>query len=215
MSTQTATPAQRTILDHLKRHGPTEATALADALDVTTMAVRQHLQALVEAGLVLSEDAERKGGRGRPSRHWRLAPGAETYFADAHAELSVELIGNIREVFGERGLTKLIEARTTQQTSAYRAEMTGATSLRDRVRRLVKLRTAAGYLAEMQTVPGGFLLIENHCPVCRAARTCTGLCRQELDVFQAVLGPDVRIERTEHILGGARRCTYHIRQKGA
>jgi predicted ArsR family transcriptional regulator len=140
-------------------------------------------------------------------------PKADTYFSDAHAELSVELIANVREVFGEQGLTKLIAKRTSQQISAYRTDLASATSLREKVRRLVKLRTDAGYLAQMQAAPDGFLLIENHCPICRAARACTGLCRQELEVFQAALGRDVLIERTEHILAGARRCAYHIRQK--
>jgi len=38
-----------------------------------------------------------------------------------------------------------------------------------------------------------------------------GLCRSELALFRAVLGPGVEVERTEHILAGARRCAYRIR----
>ena len=56
----------------------------------------------------------------------------------------------------------------------------------------------------------GFLLIENHCPICRAAVACTGLCRQELEVFRAALGRGIVIKRTDHILAGARRCAYSI-----
>jgi predicted ArsR family transcriptional regulator len=56
---------------------------------------------------------------------------------------------------------------------------------------------------------GSFLLIENHCPICAAATACTGLCARELEVFQRVLG-QVTIERTEHILAGARRCVYRV-----
>lgn len=186
---------------------------MAKALDVTPMAVRQHLYALEEAGFVAFAESEKSGSRGRPSKKWQLQPRADTYFADAHAELSVELIANIRDIFGERGLDKLIEKRTEQQTAAYRATLTGATSLKEKVKRLAKLRTDAGYLAEVQTVTEGFVLIENHCPICRAARACTGLCRQELEVFQAALGKDIAISRTDHILAGARRCAYYIRQK--
>jgi predicted ArsR family transcriptional regulator len=29
-------------------------------------------------------------------------------------------------------------------------------------------------------------------------------------VFRAVLGDDVRVERSDHILAGARRCAYRI-----
>ena len=57
---------------------------------------------------------------------------------------------------------------------------------------------------------GAFLLIENHCPVCRAAAACTGLCAAELSVFQAVLGIDVEVTRGDHILAGARRCAYRV-----
>jgi predicted ArsR family transcriptional regulator len=77
------------------------------------------------------------------------------------------------------------------------------------------LWTEAGCLAARKTDDEGFPLIENHCPICKAARACTGLCQQELDVFRAALGPEVSISRTDHILAGARRCAYHIRQKKA
>jgi len=50
--------------------------------------------------------------------------------------------------------------------------------------------------------------VENHCPICAAAATCQGFCRAERDVFSNVL--DARVERTEHILQGARRCAYVI-----
>jgi hypothetical protein len=43
---------------------------------------------------------------------------------------------------------------------------------------------------------------------------CTGLCGKELEVFQEVLGEDVRIERTEHIVAGARRCAYRVSSRG-
>ena len=31
-----------------------------------------------------------------------------------------------------------------------------------------------------------------------------------VQAFQAALGPDVAVERTDHILAGARRCAYRI-----
>ena len=57
---------------------------------------------------------------------------------------------------------------------------------------------------------GDLMLVENHCPVCAAARVCTGLCREELSLFRQVLGDDVRVERVTHILSGAGRCAYRI-----
>lgn len=204
------TASKRAVLDILKRRGPSEAQDIATALGITAMAVRQHLYALEDEGLVAFAAAPRDGGRGRPSKLWRLLEPADSLFTDAHADLSVELIGNIRTVFGERGLDKLIAKRTEQQIAAYRAALATATTLKEKVKRLARLRSEAGYMAEAKADGDGFLLVENHCPICRAAVACTGLCRQELEVFQHVLGPGTVIKRTDHILAGARRCAYSI-----
>ena len=32
----------------------------------------------------------------------------------------------------------------------------------------------------------------------------------ELDVFRRVLGPDVTVTRTQHVLAGDRRCAYRV-----
>ncbi|MGH7865744.1 MAG: hypothetical protein ACREQB_12195, partial [Candidatus Binataceae bacterium] len=70
-----------------------------------------------------------------------------------------------------------------------------------------------GYMAECsRRADGAYLLIENHCPICAAARSCQGLCRDELALFRAALGAGVEVERIEHILAGARRCAYLIAQ---
>ncbi len=55
---------------------------------------------------------------------------------------------------------------------------------------------------------GAFLLAENHCPICAAATACQRFCLTELDLFRAVLGPGVNVERTEPILSRGRRCAY-------
>src|SRR5881397_3419115 len=54
--------------------------------------------------------------------------------------------------------------------------------------------------------------VEESTPV-RTARNRDGA--QELDVFQAVLGEDVEVNRTEHIVAGARRCAYRVCPSGA
>ena len=208
--------AKRTVLDYLKRNGPSEVAAIADELGVTAMAVRQHLYALEDDGLVSFAASPRDGARGRPSKLWRVEQSADALFADTHADLSVELIANIKEVFGEQGLEKLIAKRTKHQIAEYFAALASASTLKEKLNRLARLRSAAGYMAAAATDGAdGFLLVENHCPICRAAAACTGLCRQELEVFRAALGPEAAVERTDHILAGARRCAYKVRPRQA
>ncbi len=205
----TEQPTRRALLDVLKRHGPRKAADLSRDLGVSAMAVRQHLYAMQEEGLIAFVEEARP--RGRPAKLWCLTEAADRYFPDAHAELTVGLLESMRHAFGEAGLNRLLSVRGREQADAYAKRMAERDGLRARLDALAKIRTEEGYMAEVQeTADGDFLLIENHCPICRAAAACTGLCAAELLVFRAVLGPDVAIERTDHILAGARRCAYRV-----
>ncbi|HZZ86703.1 MAG TPA: MarR family transcriptional regulator [Caulobacteraceae bacterium] len=211
------TPTGRAaVLALVKREGPVSADALAARLQLTPMAIRQHLQGLEGEGLVERTEAERLGGRGRPVGLWRTTPAAAARFADAHADLSAELIGQVRRVFGEDGLDRLLALRTADQAARYRPEVGAGQTLRARLEALAAIREREGYMAEVRDDPesGGFLLLEHHCPICAAARLCTGLCREELALFAGLLGEGVRIERLSHILAGAGRCAYRVTAVG-
>jgi predicted ArsR family transcriptional regulator len=139
-----------------------------------------------------------------------LTEAGNARFPDAHAELTAQFIGAIRTQLGEAVLDRLIAARAAESKAAYSAALEGAANLGERVARLAEARTREGYMAESQTEGEGYLLIENHCPICVAATACQGFCRAELDTFREVLGPDVSVERTEHIVQGDRRCAYRV-----
>jgi predicted ArsR family transcriptional regulator len=200
---------RRTIVQLLKQSGPLEAQALAERLHVSAMAVRQHLYALQAEQLVTYEEDRR--AMGRPVKLWQLTPAADRFFPEGYAELTLSLLQSVSEAFGTNGLEQLLTMRTRQQITAYSQRMTGQNALPQQLAVLAAIRTEEGYMATVQPqADGSFLLLENHCPICAAAVFCTQLCRRELEVFQAVLGADVLIERTEHIIAGARRCAYRV-----
>lgn len=205
-----AVRTRRTIVNLLKREGLMDAEALAERLNITAMAVRQHLYALQKEHLVTYQEEQRP--MGRPAKLWQLTPEANRLFPDRYAEFTVSLINSMMEAFGEEGLERLLEIKTRQQIADYRKMVPEGDSLQQRLEALATIRTDEGYMAEIQPLEEGlFLLIENHCPICTAAIACTGLCRQELEIFQAVLGQNVVIKRTEHIVAGERRCVYKVR----
>lgn len=212
--TRTAKPLEprtrRGLLERLKCDGAQDAGALAETLGVSAMAVRQHLYALEREGLVTFEEDSRPVGR--PAKLWCLTAAADRFFPDGHAALTLDLLAALREAFGEAGLEKLLAVRTAEQIATYRRRIDPADSLKSRLAALARIRSEEGYMAAVQRDDsGGFLLVENHCPICAAARTCQGLCASELEVFRRVLGPGVTVERGDHILAGARRCAYRVR----
>ncbi|WP_370235009.1 MULTISPECIES: helix-turn-helix transcriptional regulator [Henriciella] len=202
------TATRNTVLDLLKRGGPQSASALAETLGVTAMAVRLHLYELAEEGLI--EETSKPQGRGRPTKIWSLTDAASRAFPDAHQGLALEMITSIREMFGEDGLARVIDRHSETQLAAYREHLAGLRDIGARVRRLTELRSAEGYMAAAARDGDDWLLIENHCPICSAAKACQRLCANELQVFQDALGPDIRVSREDHILKGARRCVYRV-----
>jgi predicted ArsR family transcriptional regulator len=198
------------LLHALKATGPQTAAALAARLKVTVVAIRQHLEKLATADLVAHDD--RREAVGRPKRYWRLSDAGHLRFPENHAGLTLELISAVSAVFGDAGLDRLIDHREAQTLAAYRARLAPANDLAEKVAILAQLRDAEGYMAEMsEALDGSFLLIENHCPICIAATHCQSLCRSELAIFAAALGPAAEITRIDHIVAGARRCAYRVR----
>ncbi|HVJ33877.1 MAG TPA: metalloregulator ArsR/SmtB family transcription factor [Terriglobia bacterium] len=199
------------ILRLLKLRGAQNAETIARFLKITPVAARQHLAALSQRGLVAHED--RKLGVGRPKRFWTLTKAGHDYFPENHAGLTLELINAVRAVFGEEGLDRVIRHRELKAKKQYR-ELVGEGPIKQRAKRLAAQRSAEGYMAQLQDLPdGGILLLERHCPICAAAATCQGFCRSELALFAHALGPDVSVTRTDHIVSGGERCAYIVKPR--
>jgi predicted ArsR family transcriptional regulator len=206
------TTGRAAVRDLLKREGPISADSAAEKLGITAMAVRQHLYGLEADGEATF--AEEARPRGRPVKLWRATRAADSHFADSHSALASDLILQLKKAFGEEGLDRLLKLRNADLEKNYRAKTDKAQGLKAKLEALAKIRSAEGYMAEVKRDPetGQWLFVENHCPICAAARLCTGLCREELALFHRVLGKEIRVERLSHILAGAGRCAYRVTQ---
>jgi predicted ArsR family transcriptional regulator len=206
---------RRAIVRLLKTEGPLDSARLAERLGLTAMAVRLHLYALQEEGMGSAED--RPVPVGRPAKSWRLTREADRHFPEAYAELSVALIDAMQETFGAEGLGRVLASRCARQQADYVKRVRAADPLEKRLRDLAQVRTEEGYMAEVREdeEAEGFLLVENHCPICAAANACQGFCSTELELFRSALGPGVSVERVEHIVSGDRRCAYRVTPSSA
>jgi predicted ArsR family transcriptional regulator len=202
--------SQQRIMHRLKTRGPQSVKILSSQLAMTTMGVRQHLTDLEQKGYV-AQTREEKQTRGRPVHLWKLSAEGHGYFPDAHSQVTLELISVIRSSLGEESLNLLIEQRSKQIQAHYRTALEQAeSSLQSKIERLAQLRSDEGYMAEVRLLPEGWLLIENHCPICSAAAQCQQFCKSELTMFQQLLQGIASISRTDYLLAGARRCAYKI-----
>ncbi|MDA1370502.1 MAG: transcriptional regulator [Proteobacteria bacterium] len=197
-------------MHRLKTRGPQSVKILSKQLDMTTMGVRQHLTELEKKTLV-SQTREEKQTRGRPVHLWKLTRAGHQQFPDSHSQVTLELINVIRTTLGEDSLNTLVDKRNEDLLEHYRQVLnTLGDELPPRIEKLAELRSEEGYMAEVRLTPDGWLLIENHCPICAAADACQQFCRSELNMFQELFNNRARIERVDHLLAGARRCAYKI-----
>ncbi|QIZ76867.1 helix-turn-helix transcriptional regulator [Ferrimonas lipolytica] len=196
------------ILFYIKQHGASPLNDIASALGVTTMGARGHLHKLEQQQLLEFKDIT--NGPGRPTRHWQLTTTGHNHFGDRHQDFTIQLLDSIEQLFGPQGLNQLIDHRSKLQQHSYLTQLASYTSLPEKIEALAELRQQEGYMARVEQSHNGWLLIEDHCPICAAAACCQGLCQQELQLFQLLLNGLAQVSRSEHLLNGARRCAYII-----
>jgi len=195
----------------LKTRGPQALCALADELKVTMEGARFQLLKLANEGLV--EATTESKGRGRPKQIWSLTEAGNARFPDRHQDLALKLLCNMSKTLPEDMMGKVLDATAKETLKKYREELKDCKDLENRVLLLANIRKREGYMAEFRKEADSFLLIENHCPIQAAAKCCSYFCQMEKETFGEVLGKNVRIERTEHIPAGQRRCVYRISEK--
>lgn len=198
------------ILFRLKTRGPASTAELARELGMTAEAARQQVQKLVAEGLIAGHAASSAPRAGRPRQDWDLTAAGHARFPDSHAQLTVQLIGSIRQLFGEQGMDKLIAQREEEMRADYQRHCAGIASLPKKLEKLAEIRSAEGYMARVEKDGKDWLLVEDHCPICAAAQTCQGFCRSELQLFREVVGGEASVTREEHLPAGGRRCVYRI-----
>lgn len=202
--------SQEQIMHRLKTRGPQSVKILSRQLAMTTMGVRQHLMDLEQKGYV-SQTREEKQTRGRPVHLWKLSADGHAKFPDSHSQVTLELLDVIRSTLGEDSLHKIIDKRSEQIEAQYRGALNEADKdLQSQLECLAGLRSDEGYMAEIRLLPDGWLLIENHCPICSAAQQCQQFCKSELTMFQQLLQGVASVSRVDYLLSGARRCAYKI-----
>jgi len=208
MPTTTAAPSptQRRVLTVLKRSGDATAEELADTLQISSSAVRQHLRALRSAGLITA--TQDRGQTGRPADRYQTTERAELLFVTADSSLSVELLEHIEEEDPEL-VNRIFERRRLRLVERAQDKLTGK-STAQRVNVLTNLLDEQGFLADSEKPDQNHYRINLHsCPIWAVASHYTQACTTELDFIRDLL-PDAKVDRVTHKTAGAHTCSYEI-----
>ena len=198
------------IIDLLKINGAMSVERLALELEVTKVNIRRHLSLLESDGLIAHEVEHHD--RGRPRFLFSLTEKARCLFPQIYDEFARDVLVQIQRTFGDDGLRKVLGARADELIGQLKIEFEGL-NFDERVKRLAKVMTAKGYLAEARRMKdGSYRLRQRNCPTERVAVSHPHICEEELRVYRETLGCEVL--RECHIVTGSRLCEYKIVEAG-
>lgn len=195
------------LLVALKREQPLTAKELAERFHVTTNALRRHLEALEEAGVVRHRREVR--GVGGPVFAYSLSESGEALFPRSYGSALLEALEVVREHEGTDGVVDVFRRRWAALAAEAKPEM-AKLPLSERAQLLAELFTSLGYMAEAEcTSPARATLRKHNCAIRAVAERYPEVCAAEADFMVEVLG--FPVERGEHILRGCNACQYTVR----
>lgn len=198
-------PTRRRVLETLKRRGEATADQLADDLETTPGAVRQHLAALRSADLVVTRPS--RGQTGRPADVYRCTALTEPLFA-IERDLAVEILDDIHDE-DPALVERIFDRRRRRMVDATRDGLAGK-PIGERVAALTDHFDAHGYLADFDETSGGAFRIHLHnCPIWNVADRFEHACNAELGFIGDIL-PDAEVTRIEHKSDHCSTCAYQI-----
>jgi len=193
------------------------AAALAEQLGLTPAAVRRHLDALAEQGMVTEREPASDGkarGRGRPARSYVLSEAGHHALQDDYDDVATSALRFLADRVGEDAVTAFARERIDHLEQRYAAELAAAGEDRTaRAEALAEALTADGYAASTRPVGqgsplAGVQLCQGHCPVQHVAAEFPAFCDAETDAFSRLLG--VHVQRLATLAHGEHVCTTFI-----
>ena len=198
------------ILDYLLKHGQAKALQLAESLQISPQAIRRHLKDLEADGLI--EHQAQQEGMGRPNYLYGLSRAGRDHFPHRYSDFAMSFLDAVVETAGQEQVEVILKKQWQKKAADYRDHL-GSGSLSERLEKLVSLRQAEGYMAEVTPAEThgkeGFLLMEHHCAIAEVAESFPIVCGNELEMFEEIL-PDCQVERTQWINEGEHQCGYII-----
>jgi DeoR family suf operon transcriptional repressor len=210
MTVSTAEPTKEKIFQALRAKGQMTVSDLAEALEITPIAIRHHLSSLQTDGMV--EVREERHGVGRPRQVYKLTSHAMERNTSKYYQFTNLLLDQLKEHLSPEMVNKLLLEVASSMAGDWKKEL-DSLPLPRRLDRLVELLTQEGFVARVEPAgPGCYCLTELACPYSRISLTHPEVCAIDASMLSRALGTDV--ERTSCIRSGSDSCTYSISSAG-
>ena len=198
------------LLVALKKGQPLTAHELGEQFGLTANALRRHLKALEEDGLVRYERQVR--GVGAPVYTFSLTSAGEALFPRGYVAVLETALDAIRQHGGDAAVSDVLEAEWRELASEAAPVLEGL-PLAERMPLVAELLTSKGYMAEAiegrSADAGSTVVLRIHnCAMREIIDRFPEACAVEAKFVERLLG--VPLIRDAHRLQGCGRCEYRV-----
>lgn len=204
--------------------GPVTARQLAAELDLTSAAVRRHLDALSEDGAIVERQVAGAGprGRGRPARAYVLTDRGQEQLQTSYDDIATQALDYLDTQLGPGAVEDFARSHMARLETRLRRTVESVTpvgsdaddgALTARTEALALALSEQGFVASTRPVGhgtglAGLQLCQGHCPVRSVAIRFPQFCDAETEVISRVLG--VHVQRLATLAGGEHVCTTFV-----
>jgi predicted ArsR family transcriptional regulator len=193
------------LIDIMKCDGEISVEDGADALELATTTVRQHLGKLEDQGFVKTR--HKRYGRGRPLKMYSLTEESDVWYESQDADILAGLIEFLQEGGREELVREYFEGLAEEFFESFEAFAQRRSGGREEL--LCRFMKSRGFVPECEGAADGELtkLCFCHCPRRAAAESTSSACAAEKKFLERALGTE--LIRTKHIARGDSVCEYY------
>jgi len=195
------------ILKILKEKNQATIEELSEALDLTPVTVRHHLDILRGEGLIEVPVVKHRLVPGRPQYVYTLTEAANDCFPKNYDGFASLMIAEIRERFDSTELDRILRGIASRMAASAPQSAEGET-FEQRLSRVVSFLDDKGYIARWEKSDDGYYLHVGNCPYRDISLDHTEVCVMDMTLISKLL--DAAPERVSWMAAGEYRCSYHI-----
>jgi DeoR family suf operon transcriptional repressor len=193
------------ILEILKERGEATIEELGEALGLTSVTVRHHLDILRGEGLVEVPEVRRRTTPGRPQYVYILTEAAGDFFPKNYASFASLMISEVRDRYGAAELDSILQGMARRMEKGKPGPLGG---WEERLAYVVGFLNDRGYIANWEKNDDGYFLHTTNCPYRDVSRDHTEVCMMDMTLISDFLG--LVPERISWTVAGENSCTYHV-----
>ena len=191
------------ILYTLKTTNQAKVDDLADAVDVSPVTVRHHLNTLQADGLIEMTSVRRKVGR--PYYLYSLSEKGHEIFPRKYVRLTNRLLDEMKDTLSPEMLSTVFNGIAQKIISEHEGKFEHL-PFDERLAYLTTILREEGFIVEWEQEEDEYTLVEYSCPYYSVGDQHTEICGLDKDLMISIL--QIPVEQTACILHGDETCQF-------